>query len=79
MNILLASLTLVFLLACATLPPLADHAGAHLTTVVLVALLVCLIPTTIGALLSPTGIVGMDRLVQRNALALSGCAARGRR
>ncbi|MFD0212027.1 potassium-transporting ATPase subunit KdpB [Streptomyces hirsutus] len=74
LNILLASLTLVFLLACATLPPLADHAGAHLTTVVLVALLVCLIPTTIGALLSAIGIAGMDRLVQRNVLALSGRA-----
>ncbi|MFF0107816.1 potassium-transporting ATPase subunit KdpB [Streptomyces hirsutus] len=74
LNILLASLTLVFLLACATLPPLADYAGAHLTTVVLVALLVCLIPTTIGALLSAIGIAGMDRLVQRNVLALSGRA-----
>ncbi|MET8115526.1 potassium-transporting ATPase subunit KdpB [Streptomyces prasinus] len=74
LNILLASLTLVFLLVCATLPPLADHAGAHLTMVVLVALLVCLIPTTIGALLSAIGIAGMDRLVQRNVLALSGRA-----
>ncbi|MFF5981761.1 potassium-transporting ATPase subunit KdpB [Streptomyces olindensis] len=74
LNILLASLTIVFLLACATLPPFADHAGAHLTMVVLVALLVCLIPTTIGALLSAIGIAGMDRLVQRNVLALSGRA-----
>ncbi|MEY2243238.1 potassium-transporting ATPase subunit KdpB [Streptomyces sp. BF23-18] len=74
LNILLASLTIVFLLACATLPPLADHAGTHLTTVVLVALLVCLIPTTIGALLSAIGIAGMDRLVQRNVLAMSGRA-----
>ncbi|MGW5371822.1 potassium-transporting ATPase subunit KdpB [Streptomyces sp. NPDC004009] len=74
LNILLASLTIVFLLACATLPPFADHAGAHLTTVVLVALLVCLIPTTIGALLSAIGIAGMDRLVQRNVLAMSGRA-----
>ncbi|MFH9400869.1 potassium-transporting ATPase subunit KdpB [Streptomyces sp. NPDC017638] len=74
LNILLASLTVVFLLACATLPPFADHAGTHLTTVVLVALLVCLIPTTIGALLSAIGIAGMDRLVQRNVLALSGRA-----
>ncbi|MFJ9833002.1 potassium-transporting ATPase subunit KdpB [Streptomyces sp. NPDC101169] len=74
LNILLASLTIVFLLACATLPPFADYAGTHLTTVVLVALLVCLIPTTIGALLSAIGIAGMDRLVQRNVLAMSGRA-----
>ncbi|MER7571786.1 potassium-transporting ATPase subunit KdpB [Streptomyces sp. NPDC126514] len=74
LNILLASLTIVFLLACATLPPLADHAGARPTMVVLVALLVCLIPTTIGALLSAIGIAGMDRLVQRKLLALSGRA-----
>jgi K+-transporting ATPase ATPase B chain len=74
LNILLASLTIVFLLACATLPPFADYAGTHLTLVVLVALLVCLIPTTIGALLSAIGIAGMDRLVQRNVLAMSGRA-----
>ncbi|MEU7057389.1 potassium-transporting ATPase subunit KdpB [Streptomyces sp. NPDC046197] len=74
LNILLASLTIVFLLACATLPPLANYAGTHLTMVVLVALLVCLIPTTIGALLSAIGIAGMDRLVQRNVLAMSGRA-----
>jgi K+-transporting ATPase ATPase B chain len=74
LNILLASLTIVFLLAVATLPPLADYAGTHLTMVVLVALLVCLIPTTIGALLSAIGIAGMDRLVQRNVLAMSGRA-----
>lgn len=74
LSILLASLTIVLLLACVTLPPMADHAGARLTTVVLVALLVCLIPTTIGALLSAIGIAGMDRLVQRNVLALSGRA-----
>ncbi|MEU0199903.1 MULTISPECIES: potassium-transporting ATPase subunit KdpB [unclassified Streptomyces] len=74
LNILLASLTIVFLLACATLPPFADHAGTHLSMVVLVALLVCLIPTTIGALLSAIGIAGMDRLVQRNVLAMSGRA-----
>ncbi|MFF9059256.1 potassium-transporting ATPase subunit KdpB [Streptomyces sp. NPDC014882] len=74
LNILLASLTIVFLLVCATLPAFADHAGTHLTVVVLVALLVCLIPTTIGALLSAIGIAGMDRLVQRNVLALSGRA-----
>ncbi|WP_282701648.1 potassium-transporting ATPase subunit KdpB [Streptomyces sp. CC219B] len=74
LNILLASLTVVFLLAVATLPPFADYAGTDLTTVVLVALLVCLIPTTIGALLSAIGIAGMDRLVQRNVLAMSGRA-----
>ncbi|MFJ9120308.1 potassium-transporting ATPase subunit KdpB [Streptomyces sp. NPDC102394] len=74
LNILLASLTIVFLLACATLPPFANYAGTHLTMVVLVALLVCLIPTTIGALLSAIGIAGMDRLVQRNVLAMSGRA-----
>ncbi|NUS89995.1 MAG: potassium-transporting ATPase subunit KdpB [Streptomyces sp.] len=74
LNILLASLTIVFLLACATLPPFADYAHKHLTMVVLVALLVCLIPTTIGALLSAIGIAGMDRLVQRNVLAMSGRA-----
>ncbi|MFG3246286.1 potassium-transporting ATPase subunit KdpB [Streptomyces sp. NPDC048187] len=74
LNILLASLTVVFLLACATLPPFADYAGTELTMIVLVALLVCLIPTTIGALLSAIGIAGMDRLVQRNVLAMSGRA-----
>ncbi|MFF0203202.1 potassium-transporting ATPase subunit KdpB [Streptomyces sp. NPDC005017] len=74
LNILLASLTIVFLLAVATLPPFADYAGSDLGMVVLVALLVCLIPTTIGALLSAIGIAGMDRLVQRNVLAMSGRA-----
>lgn len=74
LNILLASLSVAFLLACATLPPFAAYAGAELTLVVLVALLVCLIPTTIGALLSAIGIAGMDRLVQRNVLAMSGRA-----
>ncbi|MDX2681649.1 potassium-transporting ATPase subunit KdpB [Streptomyces soliscabiei] len=74
LNILLASLTIVFLLAVATLPPFADYAGSNLGMVVLVALLVCLIPTTIGALLSAIGIAGMDRLVQRNVLAMSGRA-----
>ncbi|MEG3628355.1 potassium-transporting ATPase subunit KdpB [Streptomyces poriticola] len=74
LNILLAALTVVFLLACATLPPFAGYAGAEPTMVVLVALLVCLIPTTIGALLSAIGIAGMDRLVQRNVLAMSGRA-----
>ena len=88
LNILLASLTVVFLLATVTLQPLAIFAkasqpglpstaalGAHgVSAIVLVALLVCLIPTTIGALLSAIGIAGMDRLVQRNVLAMSGRA-----
>jgi potassium-transporting ATPase ATP-binding subunit len=74
LNILLASLTIVFLLATVTLPPFANYAGTNLGIVVLVALLVCLIPTTIGALLSAIGIAGMDRLVQRNVLAMSGRA-----
>ncbi len=74
LNILLASLTIVFLMATVTLPPFADYAKVDLGIVVLVALLVCLIPTTIGALLSAIGIAGMDRLVQRNVLAMSGRA-----
>ncbi len=74
LNILLASLTIVFLAATATLQPFAVHAGAEQSVVVLVALLVCLIPTTIGALLSAIGIAGMDRLVQHNVLAMSGRA-----
>ncbi|WP_327326535.1 potassium-transporting ATPase subunit KdpB [Streptomyces sp. NBC_01210] len=74
LNILLASLTIVFLLAVVTLQPFAKYAGQEQTMIVLVALLVCLIPTTIGALLSAIGIAGMDRLVQRNVLAMSGRA-----
>ncbi|WP_425508558.1 potassium-transporting ATPase subunit KdpB [Streptomyces genisteinicus] len=76
LNILLASLTVVFLLAVVTLKPFAIYAGADDQTslIVLTALLVCLIPTTIGALLSAIGIAGMDRLVQRNVLAMSGRA-----
>ncbi|MGW2206124.1 potassium-transporting ATPase subunit KdpB, partial [Streptomyces sp. NPDC001774] len=76
LNILLASLTIVFLLAVVTLKPFAIYAGADEQTslIVLAALLVCLIPTTIGALLSAIGIAGMDRLVQRNVLAMSGRA-----
>ncbi|KAB2812389.1 potassium-transporting ATPase subunit KdpB [Pimelobacter simplex] len=74
LSILLVSLTLVFLTAVATLPPMADYAGAPQDLVVLVALLVCLIPTTIGALLSAIGIAGMDRLVRVNVLAMSGRA-----
>jgi K+-transporting ATPase ATPase B chain len=74
LNILLAGLTIVFLLAVATLQPFAIYSGARQTTFVLVALLVCLIPTTIGGLLSAIGIAGMDRLVARNVLAMSGRA-----
>ncbi|MFF0549462.1 potassium-transporting ATPase subunit KdpB [Streptomyces sp. NPDC004311] len=74
LNILLASLTIVFLLAVVTLQPFAIYAGAEQSMIVLTALLVCLIPTTIGALLSAIGIAGMDRLVQRNVLAMSGRA-----
>ncbi|WP_435738927.1 HAD-IC family P-type ATPase [Cellulosimicrobium sp. PMB13] len=74
LNILLTSLTIVFVLAVATLQPFAAYSGAKQSLVVLVALLVCLIPTTIGALLSAIGIAGMDRLVRRNVLAMSGRA-----
>jgi K+-transporting ATPase ATPase B chain len=74
LNILLASLTIIFLVATATLQPFAAFSGATQPIVVLVALLVCLIPTTIGALLSAIGIAGMDRLVQHNVLAMSGRA-----
>ncbi|MFF3120910.1 potassium-transporting ATPase subunit KdpB [Streptomyces sp. NPDC057908] len=74
LNILLASLTIVFLLAVVTLQPFAIYAGQKQSMIVLTALLVCLIPTTIGALLSAIGIAGMDRLVQRNVLAMSGRA-----
>jgi K+-transporting ATPase ATPase B chain len=74
LNILLAVLTLVFLLVVVTLEPLANHAGTSISIPVLVSLLVCLIPTTIGALISAIGIAGMDRLVQHNVLAMSGRA-----
>ncbi|MFG3344358.1 potassium-transporting ATPase subunit KdpB [Streptomyces sp. NPDC048018] len=74
LNILLAALTTVFVLVTVALRPIAAYAGAAPSTTVLVALLVTLIPTTIGALLSAIGIAGMDRLVQRNVLAMSGRA-----
>ncbi|WP_327725113.1 potassium-transporting ATPase subunit KdpB [Streptomyces europaeiscabiei] len=74
LNILLAALTIVFVLVTVTLQPMAAYADAAQSTTVLVALLVTLIPTTIGALLSAIGIAGMDRLVQRNVLAMSGRA-----
>jgi K+-transporting ATPase ATPase B chain len=74
LNILLAGLTIVFLLAVVTLQPFAIYSGAEQSVIVLIALLVCLIPTTIGALLSAIGIAGMDRMVQHNVLAMSGRA-----
>jgi K+-transporting ATPase ATPase B chain len=74
LNILLSGLTIIFLLAVVTLQPFAIYSGAPQTVFVLVSLLVCLIPTTIGGLLSAIGIAGMDRLVQHNVLAMSGRA-----
>lgn len=74
LNILLAGLTVIFLLAVVTLQPFAIYSKAPQTVFVLVSLLVCLIPTTIGGLLSAIGIAGMDRLVQHNVLAMSGRA-----
>ncbi len=74
LSILLAGLTIIFMLVCVSLYPFALYGGTVLTLPVLVALLVCLIPTTIGGLLSAIGIAGMDRLVQHNVLAMSGRA-----
>ena len=74
LNILLAGLTLIFILAVATLPSFATYAGGAIPVIILVALFVTLIPTTIGALLSAIGIAGMDRLVRFNVLAMSGRA-----
>ena len=74
LNILLAGLSIVFLVVVLTINPIADYSGSPQSVAVLIALLVCLIPTTIGALLSAIGIAGMDRLVQRNVLAVSGRA-----
>jgi len=75
LNILLAGLTLVFLFACVTLVPMALYSGMSTVSVtVIVALLVCLIPTTIGGLLSAIGIAGIDRLLRKNVLAMSGRA-----
>ena len=74
LSILLSGLTIIFLLAVVTLQPFAVYSGAPQTLVILTALLVCLIPTTIGGLLSAIGIAGMDRLVQHNVLAMSGRA-----
>jgi K+-transporting ATPase ATPase B chain len=74
LNILLAALTIIFMFAVVTLQPFAIYAGTSVSITVLIALLVCLIPTTIGALLSAIGIAGIDRLLQRNVVALSGRA-----
>ncbi|MGC2417436.1 MAG: potassium-transporting ATPase subunit KdpB [Candidatus Acidiferrales bacterium] len=74
LNILLAGLTIIFLLAVVTLQPMAIYSGAPQSIFVLISLLVCLIPTTIGGLLSAIGIAGMDRVVQHNVLAMSGRA-----
>src|SRR5437016_9074212 len=74
LNILLAGLTIIFLLAVITLQPYAIYSGAPQSIFVLVSLLVCLIPTTIGGLLSAIGIAGMDRMIQRNVIAMSGRA-----
>jgi len=74
LNILLAGLTIIFLLAVVTLQPFAIYSNAAQTVFVLISLLVCLIPTTIGGLLSAIGIAGMDRLIQHNVLAMSGRA-----
>ncbi|WP_309892239.1 potassium-transporting ATPase subunit KdpB [Archangium sp.] len=74
LHILLVGLTLVFLLACVTLVPLALYSGVKLSGTAVVALVVCLIPTTIGGLLSAIGIAGMDRLLRKNVLAMSGRA-----
>jgi K+-transporting ATPase ATPase B chain len=79
LTILLSTLTIIFLLAVVALQPMAGYAGAQQSLIVLTALLVCLIPTTIGALLSAIGIAGMDRLVQRNVLATSGRAVEAAR
>ena len=74
LSILLSGLTLIFLIVCVTLWPLADYSGTTLSATVLIALLVCLIPTTIGGLLSAIGIAGMDRLIRFNVIATSGRA-----
>jgi K+-transporting ATPase ATPase B chain len=74
LNILLAGLTIIFLVAVVTLQPFAVYSGAAQSIFVLISLLVCLIPTTIGGLLSAIGIAGMDRMIQRNVIAMSGRA-----
>ena len=78
LNILLAGLTIIFVFAVATIPSFATYAGGQVSVVILVALFIALIPTTIGALLSAIGIAGMDRLVRFNVLAMSGPSGRSR-
>lgn len=74
LHILLVGLTIVFLIVCVSLVPMATYSGIHLSATVMIALLVCLIPTTIGGLLSAIGIAGMDRLIRKNVIAMSGRA-----
>jgi K+-transporting ATPase ATPase B chain len=74
LSILLAGLSIIYLLTVTTLEPFAIYAGSPISTVILIALLVCLVPTTIGGLLSAIGIAGMDRVTRFNVLALSGRA-----
>jgi K+-transporting ATPase ATPase B chain len=74
LHILLVGLTIIFLIVCVSLVPMAAYSGIHLSATVIVALLVCLIPTTIGGLLSAIGIAGMDRLICKNVIAMSGRA-----
>jgi K+-transporting ATPase ATPase B chain len=74
LNVLLAGMTIIFLIACVTLVPFAVYSGLRLTVTVIVALLVCLIPTTIGGLISAIGIAGMDRLIRHNVIPTSGRA-----
>ncbi|HKQ61963.1 MAG TPA: potassium-transporting ATPase subunit KdpB [Candidatus Polarisedimenticolaceae bacterium] len=74
LHVLLAGMTIIFLIACVTLVPFGLYSGLRLSTAVIVALLVCLIPTTIGGLLSAIGIAGMDRLIRHNVIPLSGRA-----
>jgi len=78
LSILLSGLTIIFLIVCVTLWPLAGYSGTTLSVSVLIALLVCLIPTTIGGLLSAIGIAGMDRLIRFNVIATSGRAVSAR-
>src|SRR2546422_10735841 len=77
LNILIASLTIIFVLVVVSLEPFAIYSGQPVSVTTLIALLVCLIPTTIGGLLSAIGIAGMDRLVQRHGLGMSGRAVEG--
>lgn len=79
LTILLAGFTIVFVIVCATLKPFADYVGANITVAAFISLFVCLIPTTIGGLLSAIGIAGMDRALQANVITKSGQGRRNRR